>query len=824
MWLLSEHTDTLFRRAKARVFEVVGTESEARLNVVLEENPKLGLLREVLQEAGSQWRARKRRRRRGGGADRRGEGALSGGETPTTPPVQGAPDGSGATGEDPVRVLVLVRDAVAAATAREYLEVGGPTQLKLRLLDLLRHRNAATRNKAAAWREAQSRASLEKAVSGGQGGKRGNKGTVSQAAAAAAAATQPSTEDRLLLAHEEVLCDQLMVDAAKAESLGAEAGTRKRQRAKAAAADAVDLTGEQPNAEGIEGGSDAPVPGGAPAASVKEQEEEGEKEEEEVEEEEVGVKEEEGRGGCRGSDSDGDSDDFAPTPSKASQSKTGRGRRTRRAAVAAGQGAGAGAAQLGRARRQRQQRRRGQRPPWAAAGQGMEGGEEEEGVSVVTMDDVAAPSAGPRDGSGGASGARGRAGEAQARGAGAEGSGGAPSGAETPAFATTTAPWLAQLRHAVRGTAHEARARSLCEGDDVTSEYPGLVGARVVVFPIQEMDMSVPPLMVLRPHIVVFFDSEPWAVRAVEVYKVGACSARQSTCAARRRPLPPTVCPARGHQASFPTRPLRVYTLMYEETVEEERFRAQLDKEQAAFEKLIQERAHASRRGTGPRSREEQDEMREIERDAQRSQLVAAGQRIGGRLDRQEGTVVVDDRELKSALPFMLYAADLRVVAVTLTVGDYILSAVRAAFRSRLPPPPSARAPRLPAVRGLRALTFAPAARAGHVRRAQVHSGPVLLLLLRPPLCAGVGHVPLLPAARAAHRVRRRQALHPTGGAGDSLRDNAQPHHLAPRPPPPPLSLAPPHVVALSRGHCRHVCRAQGAGDARRGGRAAPRR
>lgn len=538
MWLLSEHADTLFTRAKARVFEVVGSGERARLNVVLEENPKLNLLREVLQEAGSQWRARKRRRRRGGSGNAAGTGAAeaAAGDDPSPTRSGEAQGASSAGGEDPVRVLVLVRDAVAAATAREYLEVGGATQLKLRLLDLLRHRNAATRDKAAAWRQAQSRASMEKAVSGGEkgrgkgGGKRNGARSAAASAATAAAAMQPTTEDRLLLAHEPVLCDQLMVDAAKAESLGAGAGARKRQRPHAAGSDdAVDLTsdGEATAAgDGAAAASLAPasVTAGEPAGTAAEAAAAVPVDEEDEEERGSTNQGDEEDGD---EDDDEDDDDFVPVASTRSQGKAGASSQSQRPAS---QRSGAGASQPGQ--RQRQRRRRALRAPWAAAGQGLERGNEEEEVSVVTMDDLTATggaSGVAASHSGGGRGGRGRgraragAGGGGERSAAANGEQGDPAAAA--AFATTTAPWLAQLRHAVRGTAHEARARTLCQGDDVTSEYPGMDGVRVVVFPILEMDMSVPPLMMLRPHIVVFFDSEPWAVRAVEVYKVSRMSA-----------------------------------------------------------------------------------------------------------------------------------------------------------------------------------------------------------------------------------------------------------------------------------------------------------
>lgn len=48
---------------------------------------------------------------------------------------------------------------------------------------------------------------------------------------------------------------------------------------------------------------------------------------------------------------------------------------------------------------------------------------------------------------------------------------------------------------------------------------------------------------------------------------------------------------------------------------------------------------------------------------------------MGGRqLQEQPGTVVVDVREFRSALPCMLHQARFRIAPLTLEVGDYVLS------------------------------------------------------------------------------------------------------------------------------------------------------
>jgi DNA excision repair protein ERCC-4 len=48
--------------------------------------------------------------------------------------------------------------------------------------------------------------------------------------------------------------------------------------------------------------------------------------------------------------------------------------------------------------------------------------------------------------------------------------------------------------------------------------------------------------------------------------------------------------------------------------------------------------------------------------------------RGGGHKKASEDSVVVDMREFRSALPSLLHASSIKIVPLTITIGDYILT------------------------------------------------------------------------------------------------------------------------------------------------------
>lgn len=170
-----------------------------------------------------------------------------------------------------------------------------------------------------------------------------------------------------------------------------------------------------------------------------------------------------------------------------------------------------------------------------------------------------------------------------------------------------------------------------------------------------------------RPSFVVMYNADVAFVRQVEVFK-----------------------------AESPGRPMRLYLLAYEDHVDEDRYRDVLEREKLAFKSLIRERAtmllHADQEGR-------LDELK----DADVASSIGAPASLGGgralgadRDSRQVkrmnsgssknlGQIIVDTRELRSSLPMVLYGLGVKILPVTLEVGDFALSSSLAVERKSVP-------------------------------------------------------------------------------------------------------------------------------------------
>ncbi|TIA90908.1 hypothetical protein E3P89_02156 [Wallemia ichthyophaga] len=152
----------------------------------------------------------------------------------------------------------------------------------------------------------------------------------------------------------------------------------------------------------------------------------------------------------------------------------------------------------------------------------------------------------------------------------------------------------------------------------------------------------------IKPKFIVMYDPDPAFVRRVEVYK-----------------------------SSNPHIDIRLYFLLYNASVEEQRYLSGLRKEKDAFERLIREKStmllplfekESTRAGTDHYL-------------SALSARVAGGQQVVG--DKQP-IVVVDVREFRSSLPGILHSANFDVQPTTLTVGDYVLDPTMVVERKSL--------------------------------------------------------------------------------------------------------------------------------------------
>ncbi|UZJ52102.1 hypothetical protein CBS101457_001422 [Exobasidium rhododendri] len=158
-------------------------------------------------------------------------------------------------------------------------------------------------------------------------------------------------------------------------------------------------------------------------------------------------------------------------------------------------------------------------------------------------------------------------------------------------------------------------------------------------------------LQELRPRFIIMYDPEPAFVRRVEVYRT-----------------------------THPLVDVRVYFLMYAESVEEQRYLSNLRREKESFERLIREKAMMALplQADGRPAEQSADErlLRTI------NSRLAGGQRTA---TSEPPRVIVDMREFRSSLPSMLHGAGMQVIPCTLQVGDYILTNTMCVERKSLP-------------------------------------------------------------------------------------------------------------------------------------------
>ncbi|KAK9094852.1 hypothetical protein Scep_026321 [Stephania cephalantha] len=148
-------------------------------------------------------------------------------------------------------------------------------------------------------------------------------------------------------------------------------------------------------------------------------------------------------------------------------------------------------------------------------------------------------------------------------------------------------------------------------------------------------------LDILRPSIIIVYHPDIAFVREIEVYK-----------------------------SENPSRKLKVYFLFYEDSTELQKFEASIRRENGAFESLIRQKSSMMIPNDQP------------ERLLYLTDYFVFGaltnsstRKAGGRKEAEkEMQVIVDMREFMSSLPNVLHLKGMRIIPVTLEVGDYVLS------------------------------------------------------------------------------------------------------------------------------------------------------
>ena len=197
----------------------------------------------------------------------------------------------------------------------------------------------------------------------------------------------------------------------------------------------------------------------------------------------------------------------------------------------------------------------------------------------------------------------------------------------------------------------------------------------------------------LKPDYVVLYDAEPSFVRSLEMH----ASTSASAAAIPSNEAPPKEVGNNKKSGSVGTDSdiskhdrLRVFFMLFEASCEEKNFLKALEREQRAFERLIQHKK------TMPMP------LNTINTSTQEMQLAlggAAGSYAGGSLplsmdtrtgrgkataNQQRREICVDVREFRSALPSILHQGGMRLAPATLTVGDFVLSKVHCVERKSI--------------------------------------------------------------------------------------------------------------------------------------------
>eukprot|EP01087_Luapelamoeba_hula_P023275 TRINITY_DN8522_c0_g1_i1.p1 TRINITY_DN8522_c0_g1~~TRINITY_DN8522_c0_g1_i1.p1 ORF type:complete len:734 (-),score=91.37 TRINITY_DN8522_c0_g1_i1:433-2613(-) len=162
----------------------------------------------------------------------------------------------------------------------------------------------------------------------------------------------------------------------------------------------------------------------------------------------------------------------------------------------------------------------------------------------------------------------------------------------------------------------------------------------------------------LRPTFVIVYDPDPAFIRQLEVFK-----------------------------AEHPGVPLRVYFMMYDNSVEKQRYISALRKEKEAFEKLIREKDNMpimiGQDGKGENL--VADPTIHIDAGGSFSSRRGGAGRKAIQKGVASGKILVDHREFRSQLPCTLYMRGFEVVPCHLEVGDYIITSDLCVERKSIP-------------------------------------------------------------------------------------------------------------------------------------------
>ena len=225
----------------------------------------------------------------------------------------------------------------------------------------------------------------------------------------------------------------------------------------------------------------------------------------------------------------------------------------------------------------------------------------------------------------------------------------------------------AVLEEAVDATEHDMspnnnkQARALDPHDDrFNVTFPNELRIVLKSYSSMQGDQATLLLQDLNPTHVVLYDADVSFVRSVEIH------------------------------AALSATPIRVYFLLFAASAEEKAFLKALEREQNAFEKLIQHKKtmplpvlYSSTTTQEMQQAMHQGGLAGTYMDG--SLPLVVDTRTGrGKARKERRDIAVDVREFRSALPSILHQGGMRLAPVTLTVGDFVLSNVHCVERKSI--------------------------------------------------------------------------------------------------------------------------------------------
>lgn len=188
---------------------------------------------------------------------------------------------------------------------------------------------------------------------------------------------------------------------------------------------------------------------------------------------------------------------------------------------------------------------------------------------------------------------------------------------------------------------------------DVEALFESLLKKNVILRTVNSIDSEA--LKIIDPHAIILYTPDLEIIRTIELFKLTDTDS-----------------------ASEAESKLKVYFFMYSDSIEEQKYLTQVRREKEAFEKLIQTKAVMA-----PYNEEAGVSIEFMIEDILSRN--AGGSRNILTDSEFPRKIIVDTRDLRSSLPFLLHLYGFEIEPLTISIGDYILSPSICVERKSLP-------------------------------------------------------------------------------------------------------------------------------------------